>query len=213
MPDVAWSDLYRRRREVNARYPSVFSLPKVRRAIRLAEPALADGVRILEVGAGEHGRGRRLAEGLRNATCISVDPDPAGNPDHSRVEEVDGTFDLVLALELIEHLPLGEGLELLRQIRARLAPGGMLLLSTPNVFCPGRFLRDATHITPFAWDELGGVLLLAGFRLEGLYRVVPGSLLRRFRHALVSPLGRALGIDHAAPSIAAVATVDPSPVE
>ena len=201
-----WGDLYRRRREVEARYPTVFSLPRVRRAIRLATPRLRPGVRILEVGAGLHGRGRRLASRIEGATCVTVDPDPAGRPDFARVGEVAGEFDLVLALELIEHLPLDEGLDLLRQVRSRLAPGGIFLLSTPNVFCPGRFLRDATHVTPFAWDELGGALLLTGFELEGLYRVVPGSLLRRLRHALVAPIGRALGIDAAAPSIAAVAT-------
>ena len=99
-----------------------------------------------------------------------------------------------------------------------MAPEGALVVSTPNVFCPGRFLRDATHVTPYAWDELGGALLLAGFEVEGLYRVVPGSFSRRIgksliaraihdlsdRRTLIAPLGRGLGIDHA-PSIAGLA--------
>jgi hypothetical protein len=205
MPPVPWSELYRRRREVNDRFPSVHSLPRIRRAVRLLRPRLRPEVRILEVGAGPDPRGARLAAAVPGATAVSVDPDPAGAPDHARIEEVRGVFDVALALEVIEHLTLRDGLALLTGIRERLTKGGVLLVSTPNVFCPGAFLRDATHVTPYAWDELGGVLLLAGYEVTGLYRVVPGSLLKRLGKALLSPLGRALGLDHA-PSVAALAT-------
>jgi SAM-dependent methyltransferase len=201
MSDVPWCGLYEKRREVNARYGSVFRLPTVRRAARLAESYLAPGIRILEVGPGTNPRGKRLAARVADATAVGVDPDGG---DFRSLDEVEGTFGLALLLEVIEHLSLAESIDLLRGIHDRLEPGGALIVSTPNVFCPGRFLRDATHVTPFAYDELGGVLLLAGFEVESLFRVVPGHLFRRIGKTLISPLGRALGIDHA-PSIAAVA--------
>ncbi len=200
----AWGELYRCRRKVRGSFPGLFRLPRVRRASRLARAILRPGVRILDVGAGRSGRGTRLAACVPDGTCVSVDPDPRSGAPHREISSVPGTFDLALCLEVIEHLALEEGLDLLREIRARLAPEGVLVLSTPNVYCPGRFLRDATHRTPYAWDELGGVLLFTGYRLRGLYRVVPGSLGRRLVRLLTVPLHLAVGTDHA-PSIAAVA--------
>ena len=206
MSEISWSSLYRCRKEVNARYPSVFRLPSVRRAVRLARPYVRSGTRILEIGPGENRRGARLAAEVSGAASFSVDPDPQGAHDYRDISEAGDGFDLVMAFEVIEHLPLNEALELMRAVRIRLRSGGLFVLSTPNVFCPGAYLRDCTHRTPFAFDELGGALLFTGFEVVGLYRVVPGSILRRFKKAICSPLGRALGVDHAV-SIAAVARV------
>ena len=33
------------------------------------------------------------------------------------------------------------------------------MISTPNIFNPGRFWRDATHKVAYCYDELAGVLL------------------------------------------------------
>ncbi|WP_294171654.1 bifunctional 2-polyprenyl-6-hydroxyphenol methylase/3-demethylubiquinol 3-O-methyltransferase UbiG [uncultured Sphingomonas sp.] len=46
------------------------------------------------------------------------------------VEEIGGQFDLVTAMEVIEHVASPEGF--LRDLATRLAPGGLLILSTPN---------------------------------------------------------------------------------
>ena len=46
------------------------------------------------------------------------------------VEQLDGHFDLVTALEVIEHVADPEAF--IASLMARLAPGGLLILSTPN---------------------------------------------------------------------------------
>jgi len=46
--------------------------------------------------------------------------------------EPPGSFDLVVALEIIEHMPVEEGRKMLGGIRRVLKSGGQLLLSTPN---------------------------------------------------------------------------------
>ena len=48
----------------------------------------------------------------------------------SGVEDVTGQFDLVTAMEVIEHVASPE--QFLGDLAARLAPGGLLILSTPN---------------------------------------------------------------------------------
>lgn len=206
MSEISWSRLYRCRKDVNARYPSVFGLPCVRRAVRLARPHVRPGTRILEIGPGENRRGARLAAEVQGAVAVSVDPDPEGDHDFADITQAGDGFDLVLAFEVIEHLGAEDALKLMQAVRVRMRSGGVLVLSTPNVFCPGAYLRDCTHRTPFAWDELGGALVYTGFEVSGLYRVVQGNVLRRMKKALFSPLGRALGVDHAV-SIAAVARI------
>jgi 2-polyprenyl-6-hydroxyphenyl methylase / 3-demethylubiquinone-9 3-methyltransferase len=71
----------------------------------------------------------------------------------STVEELGGQFDLVISMEVIEHV--ADPGQFLKALAARLAPGGLLILSTPN----------AT-----AWSKL--LIITLG---EGLGRVPKGT--------------------------------------
>jgi len=62
------------------------------------------------------------------------------------VESIDGQFDLVTALEVIEHV--AEPQAFIDSLVARLAPGGLLILSTPN---------------RTAWSKLLTITLAEGF--------------------------------------------------
>lgn len=62
------------------------------------------------------------------------------------VEELSGTFDLVTAMEVVEHV--ADPRAFLASLAARLAPGGLLILSTPN---------------RTAWSKLLTITLAEGF--------------------------------------------------
>jgi len=124
--------------------------------------------------------------------------------DYRSLDVVTDRYDVVACLEVIEHLLPGDAVALLAAARERLAPGGRLVLSTPNVMNPTAFLTTLDHKTPFAWDELGGVLTLLGYRVRRMVRVQNDPVLRRLGRWLVYPVHRMLGIDFAR-SIAVVA--------
>jgi len=69
------------------------------------------------------------------------------------VEELEGDYDLVTALEVIEHVADPQGF--VASLAARLAPGGLLILSTPN---------------RTAWSKLLTITLA-----EGLGRIPKGT--------------------------------------
>jgi 2-polyprenyl-6-hydroxyphenyl methylase/3-demethylubiquinone-9 3-methyltransferase len=104
----------------------------------LAEPLARLGAQVTAIDAApeliavarEHAAGQRLTIDYRAAA----------------VEEVEGQYDLITALEVIEHV--AEPQAFIAALSRRLAPGGLLILSTPN----------AT-----SWSKLLTITLAEGF--------------------------------------------------
>jgi SAM-dependent methyltransferase len=105
-------------------------------------PFIPEGTReVLEVGCGRGVTGRLLQERLGcRVTGVELNPvvaREAARHLHRVIQgdiqalEIEGRFDVVLALELVEHLPEGEGF--LGRIPELLAPGGRAVFSIPNV--------------------------------------------------------------------------------
>ncbi|HZM34873.1 MAG TPA: class I SAM-dependent methyltransferase [Burkholderiales bacterium] len=77
-----------------------------------------------------------------------------------------GFFDLLIALDFIEHLHRHEVLRFLDLCQAALKPGGRLILQTPNADSPfglGMRYNDPTHEWAFNANQLGRLLMRAGF--------------------------------------------------
>jgi 2-polyprenyl-6-hydroxyphenyl methylase/3-demethylubiquinone-9 3-methyltransferase len=93
------------------------------------------------------------------------------------VEALDGRFDLLTAMEVVEHV--ADPRAFVASLAERLAPGGLLILSTPNRTAwsklltitlaegLGRIPKDTHHYDEFITpDEMGGLLAAAGLVAE-----------------------------------------------
>lgn len=152
--------------------------------------AAATGATVLDLGyaqdPNEHLTGHRTGVDLRVPDCGAVRYDEEIVADVRDLAAVlDGrTFDTVACCELIEHLE--EPYSLLRSLRPLVAPGGRLLLTTPNpVGVPvvalewlrstRRFYTDE-HAFYFAPRWVARMLDRTGWRLTSVQGVGPWPL-------------------------------------
>jgi 2-polyprenyl-3-methyl-5-hydroxy-6-metoxy-1,4-benzoquinol methylase len=75
------------------------------------------------------------------------------------------SFDVILAMDVLEHLALERLIELGRRMHAALKPGGTLVVHTPNGMSPlNPFLYgDLTHVRAFTAQSLQQFFLNTGF--------------------------------------------------
>jgi SAM-dependent methyltransferase len=139
------------------------------------------GIRLLDVGCG-YGFGLAVANGLWGWEGEGVDPGAAaavgaeqlGHPLHRVMFDadlqLDGTADVILASEVIEHV--ADPADLLRVVRHNLADDGVLVLTTPDAdaVSPERALGDVlpavgdgAHVCLFSERALIRALQSAGF--------------------------------------------------
>jgi hypothetical protein len=117
--------------------------------------------------------------------------------------EQDGSCGLILAIDVLEHMPLAECRRLLEVSRRKLAPGGLLVVQVPNASAPfgmNTHLADPTHVLPFNDVRLSSLFAEAGFedrltipvrlpssnanRLRGLAQAIVFSMTRTLTRAV-----------------------------
>lgn len=81
----------------------------------------------------------------------------------------DGSFDVVFASNLLEHLYRPQSDALLAHAQRVLRPGGRLILMQPNFrLNPGRYFDDYTHVSIFTDQSLPDYLVASGWSIEKL---------------------------------------------
>ncbi len=194
---VSWSDVFRARDLIHKRYAAIWQVPVLRKRFGLIQSLLFNGARVLDVGAGDAGWGQRLQESNTNITYKTVDIDPNRSPDYRSMQEIQQEFDLIISWEVIEHLTLEDGENMIRECERVLGPGGKLVISTPNIFNPSRYLMDSTHLTPYSYEELGGLCLRAGLEVQEIYRTFNASTVQFFlKRVFIAPIHRLVGVDY-----------------
>lgn len=194
----SWSKIFSYRDKIHRQYPEIWNLKILRKRFPLILKKIRNGDRVLDIGASDRNLEGRLKKHYPNLIYQSMDIDQTQFHDYYRLEDIQGKFNVIFLFEVVEHLPLEEGMRMLRKIYDLLEEGGRLILSTPNIFNPGRYWRDATHRQAYCYDELGGILIAQGFEIREMYRTYNDALHRYlFRVYVMAPLHRYLGIDFA----------------
>ncbi len=133
---------------------------------------LARGRRVLDAACGEGYGSALLGRIAGQVTGVDVAPEAVAHAVHrygtanvrfvvgscSALPLPDAAFDLVVSFETIEHL--GAQREMLSEFRRVLAPGGLLLLSSPNkpAYAALGPARNEFHVRELTRDELAALL-------------------------------------------------------
>jgi SAM-dependent methyltransferase len=145
--------------------------------VRQITASLAPGYSVLEIGCGTGNVLRVLEKICSQGTVIGLDQSTEGLAfarrrtsctlleGDARAMSFDVKFDLAGLFDVLEHLP--DDVQVLRDIRSLLRPGGALLLTVPA----GRSLwsyfdEAARHSRRYELAELVGKLTQAGYRVE-----------------------------------------------
>jgi len=174
--------------------------------LALLEKHVAPGSRVLDVGAGSGAFSRRLQDHGYKVIATDIDPRAwrassvpflATDAAHGLAERLDEPFDAVCCLEVMEHVE--NPWQLAREFARLLCPGGIALISTPNVgsfLSRVRFLRtgrfhqfderdcDYGHVRPITDLEMRTLLQRAGFEVR---EVVAGGYLPVFDLSSLRP--------------------------
>lgn len=145
----------------------------------------------LDIGAGAGALSRKLADGGWRVAACDLYPDAFAaegiecrGVDGGRLPYPDAHFDIAVAVELLEHIEAHEAL--FAEVWRVLRPGGLLLITTPNILSlksrvaflltgypysfptldPSVLDPVAQHITPFSLDRYRWRLTQSGFDVE-----------------------------------------------
>ena len=197
---------------------------------------MPSGVRVLDVGCGT-GSVTLIANGMKNNDVLGIEPDEQ-RAERSRSRGIDtvcgeldetfsarhGLFDVIVFADVLEHLP--SPAEVLTRAMRVLRPGGLVLISVPNVahwsvrlnLLRGRFdytetgILDATHLRWFTAKTIHSLCTDVGLDVRSIqqtagtelseywqtlpWRVIPGRLRRRLIHLLTRLFPLLFGCQH-----------------
>lgn len=156
--------------------------------------SLCHSQRVLDLGCGTGYGSRMVAAVAASVTGLDRSPEAlawarrGGVPENLEFREAAdlgasleaGSFDRVLAFELLEHLGEANQGDLMTQVRRLLAPGGLFLVSTPDPRATARYGDNPHHLLERDRDSFLGLVeshfehvLLLEQRLEARVSLTP----------------------------------------
>jgi 2-polyprenyl-3-methyl-5-hydroxy-6-metoxy-1,4-benzoquinol methylase len=171
-------------------------------AERVIFDALSNARSVLDVGAGDLRVRHKLVDAGFQGTYHTQDVGDEFDYTYADLADVERNYDVILCLDVLEHLSLERGVAMLKRLHDLLMPGGTLVIQTPNARCARHPLAwDMTHLHIYNAHDLWAYLTALGMVVHG-YRVVfgrpprgPISALRFAASAFV--ITRLIGADYA----------------
>lgn len=192
---ITWLQFSICRSPFRERWPSIRSLRVVTSMFDLPVSHSIPVTSLLEVGATSREWEPTVRRLWPNADYRSLDLDRTHQHDYHAFDEIDRQFDVVMCLEVLEHVAPDVAVEILRQCQLACQPGGHLLVSVPNVMTPGVQL-EFTHQTAYNHHDLPALLSWVGLEIiDGARVCLAGRRYRLLHQYLVSPLHRLMKVD------------------
>ena len=160
---------------------------------------------VLDFGAGPRLLMEKLGPVIGRIDYESYDIDRRTKQDYYDIKDIKKTFDIVVCLEVIEHLDTRGKIDLVREMTSLTKPGGKVMLTTPNAEHPTVFWRDFSHVAPIHHLDLAGLMARFGLEEIEIHRLAKLTLKKRIQLLFYAPLLKFLHCDFAQ-SIMAVGT-------
>ena len=152
--------------------------------------AIRDAPSLLDVGAGDLRVMRKLQAAGYRGEYHTQDIGDGGPWTYADLNEVRRTYGAILCLDVLEHLPLSDGIAMLQRMLELLSPRGVLVLQTPNAaYLPEPRSWDMTHVHTYALHDLWAFFTVEELDVTG-YRVVLGPEREGFAVAMRTGLQR-----------------------
>jgi hypothetical protein len=137
--------------------------------------ALKDCRSVLDFGAGDLRVMHKLQKAGYRGEYHTLDIGGEYSYTYKDLDQVGRKYEAILCLDVIEHIPLNGGLELLNRLTELLEPGGVLVVQTPNArFIQFPLASDMTHVQCYNASDLWAYLSCSDMAVKP-YRVSFGQ--------------------------------------
>jgi 2-polyprenyl-3-methyl-5-hydroxy-6-metoxy-1,4-benzoquinol methylase len=140
--------------------------PPILRVVRRLVAREEGPLRILEIGPGTGALAAALRAEFGNkiGAYYGIEADENVEGPYDRIADVGalrGCADLVIASEVIEHMPAQQFFDgILAPLMAKLERNAILVVGTPNALSPSSIFGDFTHVQAYPWYDLYALLRL-----------------------------------------------------
>ena len=164
--------------------------------------AIEEKSNLLDIGAGNLRIKKKIINAGFKGTYDTQDIGEEFSYTYNNINEISKKYGAIICLDVIEHLQLAEGLNLIEQLIERLEDGGALVIQTPNAKCIRHPLSwDMSHLHCYNLNDLWSYLSNFNLEVKG-YRVVFVAERTSLKNKFLSMIGsyvitRLLGMDYA----------------